>query len=105
MGSSDFVSVETFSDGPSIWLDPPRRREGVLLGGTSVERLAFNARLTKPFSASSTDGDSSIEVVDGEIGQHELPLNKAQIITLNQVCQILWKIGGVLTQPSRPGAL
>ena len=65
MGSSDFVSVETFSGGPSIWPDPCRG--GDLRGGTDVERLAVNASVTRPFSASLADNVSSIEMLDEEL--------------------------------------
>ena len=62
MGLSDFFSsVEIFSGGPFIWPDPCGRGE---LGATSGVRPAVNAKLAKPFSASSTDGGSSIEIDD-----------------------------------------
>ena len=70
MVSSDFVSVETFSDEASIWPDPCTGG-----GGTSVARLVVNDRLARPFSASSTDGTSGIGMVDEEFGGNKPPLN------------------------------
>ena len=73
MRSSDFVSVETCSGGPSIW--PASCKGGELRGGTGVARLVVNSMLTVPFSASSTD-DSGIEMVDEESeSNNPLPSN------------------------------
>lgn len=73
MGSDDFVSVEIFSDGPSVW--PDTCTGG---GGTSVATLGVDSRVAKPFSASSIDGCSSIEMVDeffGRFGRDKPLLN------------------------------
>ena len=70
MGLSDFVSVKTFSDGPSIWSDPCTGG-----GGTRVATLGVDDRLARPFSASSTEGNSSIEIENEEFGRNKPPLN------------------------------